>query len=439
LANPAKFMSDYQDRSVDLIVHGISQLCTLDDELLNAKGPRRGVEMEQLDIISDASIAISEGRILAVGPSQDVNTQLFGQNVVPDTVKRFDAMGRAVIPGYVDPHTHTVFGKMRQDEYERRVRGETYLEIAAAGGGIHASVADLRERSEDNLVELAIERLKEMLAYGTTTVEIKSGYGLTVDDEVKMLRAAKTAASEVGIGLVQTCLAAHEIPHEYKNDRQAYVNKVVNEILPFVVREKLADRCDVFCEPSVFGLEESVIILSKAKDLGLSLTIHADELESFGGAVLAARMGADSADHLIKIDKDGRHALAASSTVAVMLPGTVFTLGLKNYAPGREMIDQGCAVALASDFNPGSCPILSLPLIQSIACTQMRFTPAESLMGCTLNAAWALGLEKEVGSISCGKRADFLILDGNDYRLVPYRAGHNPVAVTFLGGDNYFS
>jgi len=432
-------MADFKDQPVDLIVHGIGQACTLDDEELEAKGPRRGADMSRLGIINNASLAVSKGRILAVGPTAEVNQALFGQSHIPEDVPQFDAGGRAVVPGFVDPHTHTVFGKMRQDEYERRVKGETYLEIAAAGGGIHSSVADLRGRTEDNLVELATDRLREMLAHGTTTVEIKSGYGLTLEDEVKMLRAAKKAADAVGIGLVRTCLAAHEIPREFKDDRKSYVNKVVNEILPYVVRENLADRCDVFCEPTVFGLEETVIILSKAKDLGLALTIHADELEAFGGAVLAARMGADSADHLIKIDEAGRRALVGSSTVAVLLPGTVFTLGLRNYAPGRKMIDEGCAVALASDFNPGSCPVLSLPLIQSIACTQMRLNPAESLVGCTLNAAWALGRQKEVGSLSCGKRADFLILDGNDYRLVPYRAGHNPVSETFLGGVNIFS
>jgi imidazolonepropionase len=201
-----------------------------------------------------------------------------------------------------------------------------------------------------------------------------------------------------------------------------------------VVRERLAERCDVFCEPSVFGLEESLVILTRARDLGLTLTVHADELEPMGGAVLAARLGADSADHLIKVDQQGIEALAGSATVAVMLPGTVFTLGLSRYAPGRVMIDRGCALALATDFNPGSCPIQSVPLIMAIACTQMRLTPAESLVGATLNAAWALGKASEVGSLAPGKKADFLLLDGSDYRLIPYRAGHNPVDAVFLGG-----
>ena len=313
------------------------------------------------------------------------------------------------------------------------------MEIAAAGGGIHASVKDLRSRSEEELISLATVRLREMLSWGTTTVEIKSGYGLSLDDELKMLRAARQAAADVGIRSVRTCLAAHEMPHEYKDNRAEYVRLVTDEILVRVKQENLASRCDVFCEPTVFNLEETLIILSRAKDLGMSLTVHADELSSFGGAVLAARMGANSADHLIRIDEKGRAALAASSTVAVMLPGTVFSLGLKSYAPGREMIDQGCALALATDFNPGSSPILSMPLIMAIACTQMRFLPAESLVAATLNASWALGKQDEIGSLAPGKAADFLILDGDDYRLIPYRAGHNPVKTVCLGGQKVFT
>ena len=391
--------------------------------------------MSELGIYHDAVLAVTDGRILVCGGAEEVTTALFGGPDVPSGISTISAGGMAVIPGFVDPHTHTVFGKTRQDEYERRIRGETYLEIAAAGGGIHSSVADLRVRGEEELVELTVARLREMLTFGTTTVEIKSGYGLNLESELKMLRAARAAADTVGIRSVRTCLAAHEVPAEYRDDRQAYVRLVTEEILPEVAREKLADRCDVFCEPSVFGLEESLIILTRARDLGLSMTVHADELEPMGGAILAARLGADSADHLIMIDEKGREALAGSATVAVMLPGTVFSLGLDHYAPGRGMIDQGCAVALASDFNPGSSPICSMPLIMSIACTQMRLTPAESLVGATLNAAWALGKAADVGSLAPGKMADFLVLDGPDYRLVPYRAGHNPIGSVFLGGQ----
>ena len=439
MTESARISSAVRDGSAaaDLVVTGIGQLCTLhhpgiDDQ--EGAGPRRMSGMEELGIFENAALAVGGGRILACGPEQDVLSALYDGAVIPDEVEVVDAGGSAVIPGFVDPHTHTVFGRTRQDEYERRIRGESYLEIAAAGGGIHASVADLREREEEELVDLATVRLREMLSWGTTTVEIKSGYGLSLDSELKMLRVASTAAEAVGIRSVRTCLAAHEVPAEFRDRRQEYVRLVTEEILPRVAREGLAERCDVFCEPSVFGLEESLVILTRARDLGLSITAHADELEPMGGAVLAARLGADSADHLIMIDSQGREALAGSSTVAVMLPGTVFTLGLDRYAPGRGMIDQGCALALASDFNPGSCPILSMPLIMAIACTQMRLTPAESLVGATLNGAWALGKAAEVGSLAPGKMADFLILDGPDYRLVPYRAGHNPVAAVFLGG-----
>jgi len=440
MIDSAHFAPGLSDGSVtvDLVVKGIGQLCTVHDPGLDDQdrsGPRRREGMSSLGIFEGAALAVGGGKILACGPETEVLASLFEGSVIPSVVKVIDAQGRSVIPGFVDPHTHTVFGRTRQDEYERRIKGETYLEIAAAGGGIHSSVSDLRERSEEDLAELAAVRLREMLAHGTTTVEIKSGYGLSLEAELKMLRAAATAAAEVGIRSVRTCLAAHEVPAEFRENRQEYVRLITEEILPMVARDGLAERCDVFCEPSVFGLEESLIILTRARDLGLSLTVHADELEPMGGAVLAARLGADSADHLIMIDEKGREALAGSTTVAVMLPGTVFTLGLKNYAPGRGMIDQGCAVALASDFNPGSCPILSLPLVMSIACTQMRMTPAESLVGATLNAAWALGRAAEVGSLAPGKNADFIILDGPDYRLVPYRAGHNPVDAVFLGGE----
>lgn len=423
----------------ELLVTNIGQLCTLDVPELDQPGagrpgPRRRQGMSELGLVPAAAVAVSRGRVLATGSEVEVRRALFGAGPEPTGLTCHDAQGCAVTPGFVDPHTHAVFGRTRQDEYERRIKGETYLQIAAAGGGIHSSVADLRGRGEDELVELAVPRLREMLAHGTTTVEIKSGYGLSLADELKMLRAARRAADEAGIGTVLTCLAAHEVPREFKDDRAAYVRLVCEEILPAVAREKLAGRCDVFCEPSVFDLEETVIILSRARDLGLRLTVHADELEPFGGAVVAARLGADSADHLIMIDEDGRRALAASDTVATLLPGTVFTLGLKHYAPARTMIDQGCAVALASDFNPGSCPILSLPLIMSIACTQMRLTPAEALCGVTLNSAWALGMGQEVGSLAPGRRADLLVLDGPDHRLVPYRAGHNPVRAVFRAG-----
>jgi len=422
------------DMAVTHVVENIGELVTVCSDSDDVAGPRRGSGLGAAGLVGSAALALAGGKVLGWGPQEELTRALHEWPGIK-TARRTDAHGNCVVPGWVDPHTHAVFGRTRQDEFERRIRGESYLQIAAAGGGIHASVRDLRARSEQELVDLTVPRLREMVGHGTTTVEIKSGYGLTVDDELKMLRAAGVAAREVGIRLVRTCLAAHELPPEYEGRRAQYVQLVTDEILPRVAAEKLAERCDVFCEPSVFGLADTETILTRAAELGLGLTVHADELEPLGGGALAARLGAQSADHLIVIDEAGRSALAASDTVAVMLPGTVFTLGLVHFAPARAMVDQGCALALATDFNPGSCPILSMPLIQSMACTRMRLTPAESLVAATLNAAWALGQAAEVGSLAPGKQADFLILDGEDHRLVAYRGGHNPVERVFIGGD----
>lgn len=422
-------------RAPDLLVTGIAQLCTVHDPELDSHGPRRRAAMSELGLVEGAALAVRDGRVLATGPEAAVMEALAGVAPLSPSTRIVQAPGRALIPGFVDPHTHAVFGRWRQDEYERRVRGETYQAIAAAGGGINASVRDLRARDENELCTAATARLREMLSWGTTTVEIKSGYGLTLADEMKMLRVARVAAEAAGLRVVLTCLAAHEVPAEYRDRREAYVSLVADEILPAVAREGLAERLDVFCEPSVFTLAETERLVRRGAELGLAAVLHADELEPMGGAALAARLGARSADHLIRIDAAGIAALAASRTVAVLLPGTVFTLGLGSYAPARELIAAGAAVALASDFNPGSCPILSLPLIQAIACTRMRLTPAEALTACTLNAAWALGRQDEVGSLAPGKQADFLQLDGDDYRLVPYRAGHNPVAEIWRAGN----
>ncbi|RKZ17745.1 imidazolonepropionase [bacterium] len=422
------------DMAVTHVVENIGELVTVCSDSDDVAGPRRGSGLGAAGLVGSAALALAGGKVLGWGPQEELTRALHEWPGIK-TARRTDAHGNCVVPGWVDPHTHAVFGRTRQDEFERRIRGESYLQIAAAGGGIHASVRDLRARSEQELVDLTVPRLREMVGHGTTTVEIKSGYGLTVDDELKMLRAAGVAAREVGIRLVRTCLAAHELPPEYEGRRAQYVQLVTDEILPRVAAEKLAERCDVFCEPSVFGLADTETILTRAAELGLGLTVHADELEPLGGGALAARLGAQSADHLIVIDEAGRSALAASDTVAVMLPGTVFTLGLVHFAPARAMVDQGCALALATDFNPGSCPIRSMPLIQSMACTRMRLTPAESLVAATLNAAWALGQAAEVGSLAPGKQADFLILDGEDHRLVAYRGGHNPVERVFIGGD----
>ncbi len=419
----------------DLVVENIGQLITLDfADGAGISGPLRGQDLDRSEAVSDGILVCGQGVVIATGPRKEVRLELQRLGVSIDSIERVDAEGKAVIPGFVDPHTHLVFGRTRQDEYERRIRGESYLEIAAAGGGIMSSVGDMRQRSESELLALGSRRVREMMSTGTLTVEVKSGYGLDLTNELKMLRVARQIGHDTGVRLVATCLAAHEYPVEYRERHSEYVDLVMNEILPEVAENSLATRADVFCEPTVFDLQDTRAILECARDLGLDLTVHADELEAFGGAALAAELNARSADHLIRIDSTGIAALAASSTVAVLLPGTVFSLGLETYAPARDMIAAGCALALASDFNPGSSPISSMPLIQSIACTQMRLTPAESLAGATLNAAWALGLQEITGSLSPGKSADFLVLDCDDFRLISYHAGHNPVVAAFLRG-----
>jgi imidazolonepropionase len=433
---PAGF---YQDPlpspdALDLLVVNVARLSTVHDPELDAAGPRRRDGLARTATLAHAALAVADGRVVAVGPESALRHALFGEKEPPRSLEIVDAGGRAVVPGFVDPHTHAVFGRTRQDEYERRLRGESYLEIAAAGGGIRASVRDLRERDEEELVALTVPRLERLRAHGTTTVEIKSGYGLSCEDELKMLRVARAAAGAVGMRAVLTCLAAHEVPDEYRDRRDDYVRLVCEEVLPQVAQDGLAERCDVFCEPSVFDLAETETILSRAHELGLRSTVHADELEPMGGAALAARLGADSADHLIKIDAAGIAALAGARTVATLLPGTVFSLGIRDYAPARRLIDAGCAVALATDFNPGSCPIPSVPLVQSIACSQMRLVPDEALVATTLNAAWALDLAAEVGSLAPGKAADFLVLSGDDHRLGPYHGGVDAVAEVWQGG-----
>lgn len=418
----------------ELLVVGIKQLCPVHDPTSQDSGPRRREALKATGELADAALAVCAGRVLGYGPEAAMRARFLGAGGPSSATTVVDAGGRAVVPGWVDPHTHAVFGRTRQDEYERRVRGESYLQIAAAGGGIRASVRDLRERDHDDLLELACGRLSRLLDQGTTTVEIKSGYGLSPESEYRMLEVAREAADLVGLRAVLTCLAAHEVPDEYRDRRGEYVALICDEVLPHVASAGLAQRCDVFCEPSVFGLAESERILGRARELGLRLAVHADELEPMGGGALAARLGADSADHLIAIDEEGIDALARSTTVATLLPGTVFTLGLGRYAPARTMIDAGCAVALASDFNPGSCPIGSIPMIQSIACSQMKLEPAEALVACTANAAWALGVAEVVGSLAPGKAADFIVLEGEDFRLVPYHGGNHAVREVYAGG-----
>lgn len=373
-------------------------------------------------VVAGAYVVCERGRIVEVG-----------SGAPPPGLERIDAGGRVALPGFVDSHTHAVFGRSRADEFQRRLTGESYSEIAASGGGILASVTDLRSRSEDELVELGKRRLGAMLATGTTTAEVKSGYGLSTSDELKTLRAIRRLSSALPLNLVPTFLGAHAIPPEFAHDRAGFVRLVVDEMLPAVARERLAEFCDCFCDEGAFTLEETETILGAARTLGFGLKLHADEFASLGATELAVRLGARSADHLLRVRPGGVRALAESRTVATLLPGTAFFLGLP-YAPGRQLLDAGATLALATDFNPGSSPCASMALVWSIACCAIGLTVDEGLRALTLGGARALGREHEVGCILPGYRADVALFDVTDYREIPYFFGESRCELVLCGG-----
>ena len=408
----------------ELLIEHASQLVTL----AGSARPRVGPEMRDLGIMNDGALLARDGVIVAVGLSSDVIAQ-----ASPEAT-RVDASGSVVMPGFVDAHTHPVFAGTREDEYEMRAAGLTYQQIAAQGGGIRSTVRKTRAASEHDLFEMALPRVNWLLEHGTTTIEAKSGYGLTIEDEIKILRVIRKLNDETPLELIPTFLGAHEVPDEYRADREGYVRLLIEEMLPLVAAEGLARYCDVFCESHVFSADESRAVLSRAKELGLGSRLHAEQLSLSGGATLAAELGAASADHLEWIDADGIIALRQTGIVAVLLPGAVFNLGLTRYAPSREMIEEGVAVALATDFNPGSSPTPSMQMILSIACTQMRMTPAEAVTAATINAAHSLGSEGRIGSLEPGKQADVVVFDCSDYRQIPYFYGINHALVVIKSG-----
>jgi len=410
---------------VDFILYNAGELVTP----VAIDTAQRGNELATLRRVENAALAAAQGRIVAVGTEQEVRDQV----TLAENATQLDAQGRSVIPGFVDPHTHAVFGRARPEEYAARIEGKSYLDIAAAGGGIHSSVRDLRARSEDDLVEISLPRLRRMLHHGSTTVEIKTGYGLTAEDELKTLRAIHRLRKLTPQQLVATFLGAHEIPLEFRTRREDYVRQVIEEFLPLAA--PLADFNDVFCEPSVFTKEETTEILRAGQKLGLAAKLHADELASYGAAELACELGAVSADHLILVSDDGIAALGKSDTVAVLLPATSFGLALMHYAPARKLIEAGAAVALATDFNPGSSHCPSMQAAWSLACSMMRMTPAEGLVACTQNAAMAVGCGASVGSLVPGKRCDLVVTSGKDYREVPYCFGVNNAHVVVCDGE----
>ena len=389
-------------------------------QLVTLAGPRRprvGGELRQLSIIEDGAMIVTEKHIAATGTRRDI------EKLMPAGCKVLDAGQRVLTPGFVDAHTHPVFAGIRANEFEQRTAGATYRQIAARGGGIKATVRATRNASLADLVKTGKRYADWFLRNGTTTIEAKSGYGLTLEDELKILRAIKQLNEETQLSYVPTFLGAHDIPAEYKARRSTYLNLVINEMLPKVTEEKLAEYCDVFCEESVFSTDEAWQILSAARCHGLGLRIHADQLALSGGAKLAAELNTATADHLEHTDPTGIAALRAAGVQPVLLPGSVYALGSKDYPAARQMIDAGLAVVLATDFNPGSSPTPSMPMILSLACTQLKMTPGEALSAATINAAYSLSRGDKIGSLEKGKRADFVIHDATDYRELAYFFG----------------
>jgi imidazolonepropionase len=412
-----------------LAVVNCSQLVTL----AGARRPRAGGDLRQLSIIEDGAMLVRGGLIEAVGRRREI------EGLIKGDCEIVDAGRRVIMPGFVDAHTHPVFAGIRANEFEQRASGATYREIAARGGGIRSTVRATRTASLTDLVKAGKRYAQWFLRCGTTTIEAKSGYGLTVEDELKILRAIKQLNAETPLSYVPTFLGAHDIPSEYKSRRATYVSLVVNEMLPRLAEEKLAEYCDVFCEEDVFTTDESWQILSAARCHGLGLRVHADQLSLSGGAKLAADLNAATADHLEYADSTGILALKTAKVQPVLLPGSVYALGSSQYAPARQMIDAGLAVVLATDFNPGSSPTPSMLMVLSLACTQMKMTPAEAVTAATINAAYSLGRGDVMGSLEKGKRADFVIHDCADYRELAYFFGIEHAHQVYSGGLLAFS
>jgi len=414
-------MARYLSMNSLAILHA-SQLVTL----TGAKRPRIGPELSELGIIPNGGMLIRDGQIERVSASDEIEKNVGDAEVV-------DADGRVVMAGFVDAHTHLVFAGNRLDDFERRVRGETYEQIAKAGGGIWSTVQKTRAASELDLLRLAKKHANWFLRCGTTTVEAKSGYGLTIEDELKILRVLRQLKQAVPLEIVPTFLGAHAVPRELSPDE--YLDVVITEMLPRVTAEKLAEFCDVFCERGYFNIDQSRKILSAAKKLGLTLRGHVDQLTNSGGAKLMAEMGATAADHLEQTDEQGIAALKKANVQPVLLPGSVYALGLSRYPRAREMIEAGLAVVLATDFNPGSSPTASMPMVLSLACTQMKMSPAEAITASTVNAAYSLNRGDSIGSLEPGKVANFVIFDCEDYRELPYWFGMPQTHSVYVRGE----
>ncbi|HEV2840632.1 MAG TPA: imidazolonepropionase [Chthoniobacterales bacterium] len=408
-----------------LAVLHASQLVTL----AGPKRPRVGAELGDLAIIRDGGMLVRDGAIVVTGPSEVIEKQMSS-----DT-EAVDATGRVVLPGFVDAHAHPVFAGNRLDEFEMRAKGATYEEIAAGGGGIRSTVRKTRAATEDQLLAQAIKHGEWFIHGGTTTVEAKSGYGLSVEDELKILRVVRRLNQETSVEFVPTFLGAHAIPEELQSAPDRYVSLVIDEMLPRIVDEGLAEFCDVFCERGYFDVETSRRVLKAAKERGLGIRMHADQLTNGGGTELAAELGAVTADHLEQTEAPGIAAMKRAGVQPVLLPGSVYALGKTRYPRAREMIEAGLAVVIATDFNPGSSPTPSMQMVLSIATTQMKMTPAEGVTAATINAAYSLNRGDKIGSLEAGKRANFAVFNCEDYRELAYYFGVPQTHSVYVRGE----
>ncbi|CDA11644.1 imidazolonepropionase [Intestinibacter bartlettii] len=409
---------------VDLILKNIGKLVTMQ----GSSSFRVKEEMNKINIIENAYIAVKNGKILAIGVGDE-----FG-NLCGEDTKIHDAEGLLVTPGLIDSHTHLIHGGSRENEFSMKLNGVPYIEILNNGGGILSTVKATKDASEEALYKKAKKSLDRMLEFGVTTVEEKSGYGLELNTEIKQLEVARALDKNHPVDLVHTFLGAHAVPEEYKENHKAYIDILVDVMMPKIKDMELAEFCDVFCEEGVFTIEESEYILQKAKEIGYKLKIHADEIESLGGAELAAKLGCVSADHLMAASDEGIKMMAENNVVANILPATSFNLN-KNYADCRKMIDMGAIVSLSSDYNPGSCPSENLQLVMQLGCLNLKMTPNEVLTAVTINAAYAIDRADKIGSIEVGKNADFVVFDARNVEYLMYHFGINHTKKVYKNGN----
>lgn len=410
--------------NADLLIINAKELLTLAGII----GPRKGADMNELAIIQKGAIAVKDNTIIDV----DLTDKIIEKFKNPIHV--IDASNNVVIPGFVDPHTHPIFKDTREHEFEMRIKGKSYVEISQSGGGIRSSIAGVRGATEKELYDLAETRINKMISCGTTTLEAKSGYGLSTESEIKMLKVIKKLNENLPIDIISTFLGAHEFPIEYKDNKEKYIDILINEMMPEVAKLDLAEYCDIFTEHHVYSIEQSRRILNRAKELGFKIRMHADEIKSIGGAELSGEIGAVSADHLGATSDKGIEAMRESGVIPILLPGTIFSLGMNSYARARNMIEAGLPVALATDYNPGSCNCDSMQFIITLACLQMNMTPAEAICAATINAAYSLERGDEIGSLEVGKKADILIMDMPTHQYLPYHFGSNNVKTVIKNG-----